>query len=50
MTDFPGIREVEINPFLVGAEGQPSWAVDARLILGNPPRVVVGKPAWSDGP
>jgi acyl-CoA synthetase (NDP forming) len=44
VTDFPGIREVEVNPFLVGGPGEPAWAVDARLILGNAPRVVVGKP------
>lgn len=31
--DFPRIAEVEINPFLAGARGVPSLAVDARLRL-----------------
>jgi acetyl coenzyme A synthetase (ADP forming)-like protein len=29
--DFPRIAEVEINPFILGREGEPSFAVDARL-------------------
>ena len=29
--DFPQIAEVEINPFILGREGAPSFAVDARL-------------------
>ena len=29
--DFPQIAEVEINPFILGRQGQPSFAVDARM-------------------
>ena len=46
--DFPGVREVEVNPFLVGPPEEQSWAVDARIILGNPPTVPVGKPLTRD--
>lgn len=42
--DFPGIREVEVNPFLVGPPKTHSWALDARIILGNPPHLPIGKP------
>ena len=31
VTDFPEIQEVEINPFILGARGVKSMAVDARL-------------------
>lgn len=29
--DFPQIQEVEVNPFILGAKGVPSVAVDARI-------------------
>ena len=29
--DFPEIAEVEVNPFILGAVGKKSLAVDARL-------------------
>ncbi len=34
--DHPRIAEVEINPFILAAEGLPSLAVDARLRLSDP--------------
>ncbi|MHC5063324.1 MAG: acetate--CoA ligase family protein [Planctomycetota bacterium] len=34
--DHPRIAEVEINPFILAAKGQPSLAVDARLRLSEP--------------
>jgi acetyltransferase len=34
--DFPAVAEVEINPFVLGARGVPSVAVDARLRLQAP--------------
>ena len=33
--DFPRIQEVEINPFIAGAQGVPSVAVDARILVGD---------------
>jgi acetyltransferase len=33
VTDFPQIAEMDINPFMVGAPGTPSFAADARITL-----------------
>jgi acetyltransferase len=33
VTDFPEIREMDINPFIVGREGEESIAADARITL-----------------
>ena len=33
--DFPSIQEVEVNPFIAGAKGVPSVAVDARIRVGK---------------
>lgn len=33
VTDFPGIKEIDINPFYVLEKGQGAYAVDARIIL-----------------
>jgi len=33
VTDFPEIREIEVNPFLAAPEGERSAAVDVRLTL-----------------
>ena len=33
--DFPRIAEVEINPFILAAPGEPSLAVDARLRVSD---------------
>lgn len=33
--DFPRIQEVEVNPFIAGAAGVPSVAVDARIRVGD---------------
>jgi acetyltransferase len=32
-TEFPQIQEMDINPFMVGPEGTPPIAVDARILL-----------------
>jgi acyl-CoA synthetase (NDP forming) len=32
-TEFPQIREVDINPYVVGPKGTPAIAVDARMTL-----------------
>ncbi|MGA1524057.1 MAG: acetate--CoA ligase family protein [Planctomycetota bacterium] len=34
--DFPQILDVEINPFILGGNGTPSLAVDARIRVGIP--------------
>jgi acetyltransferase len=31
VTDFPEIKELDINPFMAGQPGQTSVAVDARI-------------------
>jgi len=31
--DFPAIAELDLNPLIVGAEGEGAWAVDVRLVL-----------------
>jgi acetyltransferase len=31
VTDFPEIKELDINPFMVGLPGQTSVAVDGRM-------------------
>jgi acetyltransferase len=33
VTEFPEIKEMDINPYVVGAPGTPSIAVDARVSL-----------------
>ena len=33
VTDFPQIAEMDINPFMVGSPGTPSFAADARITL-----------------
>ena len=32
-TDFPQIKEMDINPFIVGVVGKESVAADARITL-----------------
>jgi acetyltransferase len=34
-TEFPGIHEIDINPFIVGEVGTPPTVADARMILGG---------------
>jgi acetyltransferase len=34
-TDFPQIKEMDINPFIVGTIGVQSVAADARITLSN---------------
>jgi acetyltransferase len=36
VTEFPQIREMHVNPFVVGPEGTTPIAVDARIILEEP--------------
>jgi acetyltransferase len=33
VTDFPQIKELDINPFIVGEMGSESLAADARITL-----------------
>lgn len=33
VADFPGISEMDINPLIVGTEGQGAWAVDVRMAI-----------------
>jgi acetyltransferase len=33
VTEFPEIKEMDINPYVVGAPGTPAIAVDARISL-----------------
>ncbi len=35
--DFPAIAELDINPLIVGPEGQGAWAVDVRMALDREP-------------
>jgi len=35
VTDFPEIKEMDINPFIVGEVGTPSIAADARITLSK---------------
>jgi acetate---CoA ligase (ADP-forming) len=37
VTDFPQIKEMDINPFIVGAVGSDSIAADARITLQEGP-------------
>ncbi|MEW5723819.1 MAG: acetate--CoA ligase family protein [Thermodesulfobacteriota bacterium] len=39
----PEVREVDVNPLLVGPDGEVT-AVDALVVLGPPPRPVTGRP------
>jgi hypothetical protein len=34
LIDFPQIREIDVNPVIVYAEGEGALAVDARVIIG----------------
>jgi acetyltransferase len=34
-TDFPSIKEMDINPFIVGTAGSDSVAADARITLSQ---------------
>ncbi len=36
--DFPSISEMDINPLIVGEEGEGAWAVDVRIAIGGEPR------------
>ena len=38
VSDFPCIRELDINPLIVGEAGAGAWAVDVRLALRKPPK------------
>jgi len=38
VSDFPCIRELDINPLIVGEAGSGAWAVDVRLALRKPPK------------
>ena len=37
VSDFPEIREIDLNPVRVRAAGQGCLALDARMLLGVPP-------------
>ena len=37
VADFPCIAELDINPLIVGQEGQGVWAVDVRIALDREP-------------
>ncbi len=37
VSDFPCISEMDINPLIVGAQGQGAWAVDVRIALDQSP-------------
>jgi len=34
-TDYPEIKELDINPFIVGPVGMPAYVADARMTLSN---------------
>jgi len=34
-TDYPEIRELDINPFIVGPVGMQAYVADARMTLAN---------------
>jgi len=34
-TDYPEIRELDINPFIVGPVGTTAYVADARMTLSN---------------
>jgi acetate---CoA ligase (ADP-forming) len=34
-TDYPEIRELDINPFIVGPVGVQAYVADARMTLSN---------------
>jgi len=34
-TDYPQIRELDINPFIVGEVGTEAYVADARMTLSN---------------
>jgi acetyltransferase len=38
VTDFPDIEEVDINPLMVGAEGDGAYVVDARMVIASEAR------------
>ena len=45
MLEFPQIREFEINPLIVGREGEGAYAVDVRLQLaGESQPEIAGNP------
>jgi acetyltransferase len=35
MVDHPEIVEVDLNPLIVGGEGEGAWAVDVRIVVGE---------------
>lgn len=37
--DFPCIAEMDINPLIVGAEGEGAWAVDVRIAVDEAPNL-----------
>jgi succinyl-CoA synthetase beta subunit len=37
VADFPCIRELDINPLIVGEAGAGAWAVDVRMGLDKEP-------------
>jgi acetyltransferase len=36
-SDFPCLSELDLNPLIVGPEGQGAWAVDARMAIDAEP-------------
>ncbi len=38
VADFPAIAELDINPLIVGDEGEGAWAVDVRIALDREPQ------------
>jgi acyl-CoA synthetase (NDP forming) len=36
--DFPAIDEIDINPLMVGHEGDGAWVVDARIVVARDPQ------------
>ena len=37
VVDFPCIAEMDINPLIVGTEGEGAWAVDVRVAIDREP-------------
>jgi acetyltransferase len=33
MADLPEVMEVDLNPLIVGPQGEGAWAVDVRIVV-----------------
>jgi acetate---CoA ligase (ADP-forming) len=40
-SDFPCLAELDLNPLIVGPQGQGAWAVDARMAIDAEPSLVI---------